>query len=198
MKKYSIFISILFFAVSANAQDFSKDIADAKSSYAAGKLADAHFSLEQAVQEIDMIVGKEVLKLLPAKMNDQAAVEKDDQVTANVGFIGATVHRSYGDTTGSQVEIISNSPLIASLNSFLTMPLVGGMMRNSTTKVVKTQGYKSRLEKLGDNDNGKPNYQLQIPFKSALITITANGMDENAVMSFANSIPLDKIAALIQ
>jgi hypothetical protein len=198
MKKYSIFISILFFTLSVNAQDFSKDVADAKSSYAAGKLADAHFSLEQAIQEIDMIVGKEVLKLLPAKMNDQAAVEKDDQVTANVGFVGATVHRSYGDTTGSQVEIISNSPLIASLNSFLNMPLVGGMMRNSTTKVVKIQGYKSRLEKLGDNDNGKPNYQLQIPFKSALITITANGMDENAVMSFANSVPLDKIAALIQ
>ena len=198
MKKYSIFISILFFTLSVNAQDFSKDIADAKSSYAAGKLADAHFSLEQAIQEIDMIVGKEVLKLLPAKMNDQAAVEKDDQVTANVGFVGATVHRSYGDTTGSQVEIISNSPLIASLNSFLNMPLVGGMMRNSTTKVVKIQGYKSRLEKQGDNDNGKPNYQLQIPFKSALITITANGMDENAVMSFASSIPLDKIAALIQ
>ncbi|MGN6340132.1 MAG: hypothetical protein ACTHML_04170 [Ginsengibacter sp.] len=198
MKKYSIFISILFFTLSVNAQDFSKDIADAKSSYAAGKLADAHFSLEQAIQEIDMIVGKEVLKLLPAKMNDQAAVEKDDQVTANVGFVGATVHRSYGDTTSSQVEIISNSPLIASLNSFLNMPLVGGMMRNSTTKVVKIQGYKSRLEKQGDNQNGKPNYQLQIPFKSALITITANGMDENAVMSFANSIPLDKIAALIQ
>ena len=198
MKIYSIFISILFFTLSLNAQDFSKDIADAKSSYAAGKLADAHFSLEQAIQEIDMIVGKEVLKLLPAKMNDQASVEKDDQVTANVGFVGATVHRSYGDTTGSQVEIISNSPLIASLNSFLNMPLVGGMMRNSTTKVVKIQGYKSRLEKQGDNDNGKPNYQLQIPFKSALITITANGMDENAVMSFANSIPLDKIAALIQ
>jgi hypothetical protein len=198
MKKYSILILILSFTVSVNAQDFAKDIADAKSSYSAGKLADAHFSLEQAIQEIDMIVGKEVLKLLPAKMNDQASVEKDDQVTANVGFVGATVHRSYGDTTGSQVEIISNSPLIASLNSFLNMPLVGGMMRNSTTKVVKIQGYKSRLEKQGDNANGKPNYQLQIPFKSALITITANGMDENAVMSFANSIPLDKIAALIQ
>jgi hypothetical protein len=198
MKKYSILILILSFTVSVNAQDFAKDIAEAKSSYSAGKLADAHFSLEQAIQEIDMIVGKEVLKLLPAKMNDQASVEKDDQVTANVGFVGATVHRSYGDTTGSQVEIISNSPLIASLNSFLNMPLVGGMMRNSTTKVVKIQGYKSRLEKQGDNANGKPNYQLQIPFKSALITITANGMDENAVMSFANSIPLDKIAALIQ
>ena len=197
MKKYFFLILILFFTAAVQAQDFSKDIADAKTAYSSGKLADAHFSLEQAVQEIDMIVGKEVLKLLPEKMNDMAATISNDQVSANVGFVGATVHRGYG-TLGSQVEIISNSPLITSLNAFLNMPFVGGMMRNSTTKVVKIQGYKSRLEKQSDNENGKPNYQLQIPFKSALITITANGMDENNVMSFANSIPLDKIAALIQ
>jgi hypothetical protein len=197
MKKYSIFILVLFYGITIQAQDFTKQIADAKSSYSAGKLADAHFSLEQAIQEIDMIVGKEVLKLLPEKMNDMNAVANDDQVSANVGFVGATVHRGYG-TNGSQVEIISNSPLISSLNAFLNMPLMGGLMRNSTTKVVKIQGYKSRLEKQGDNENGKPNYQLQIPFKSALITITANGMDEGQVTTFANSIPLDKIQTLIQ
>lgn len=197
MKKYSIFVLLICYTALVEAQDFSKDIAEAKISYSAGKLADAHFSLEQAIQEIDMIVGKEVLKLLPEKMNDSAAKTTDDQVSANVGFVGATVHRSYGNN-GSQVEIISNSPLISSLNAFLNMPLMGGLMRNSTTKVVKIQGYKSRLEKQGDNENGKPDYQLQIPFKSALITITANGMDENSVLSFANSIPLDKIAALIQ
>lgn len=197
MKKYSIFILMLFYGITVKSQDFAQQIADAKSSYSSGKLADAHFSLEQAIQEIDMIVGKEVLKLLPEKMNDMDAVANDDQVSANVGFVGATVHRGYG-STGSQVEIISNSPLISSLNAFLNMPLMGGLMRNSTTKVVKIQGYKSRLEKQGDNENGKPNYQLQIPFKSALITVTANGMDESAVLSFANNIPLDKIAALIQ
>ena len=197
MKKYSILILILFFTVAVQAQDFSKDIADAKNSYSSGKLADAHFSLEQAIQEIDMIVGKEVLKLLPGNMNDQNANSKDDQVTANVGFVGATIHRGYGNA-GSAIEIISNSPLITSLNTFLNMPFVGGMMRNSTTKVVKIQGYKSRLEKQSDNENGKPNYQLQIPFKSALVTITANGMDEKDVLSFANTIPLDKIATLIQ
>jgi hypothetical protein len=197
MKRYIFSIPILLFVVTVQAQDFSKDIADAKASYSSGNLADAHFSLEQAVQEIDMIVGKEVLKLLPEKMNDTSSIPQNDQVTANIGFVGATVHRSYGNS-GSQVEIISNSPLISSLNAFLNMPFVGGMMRNSTTKVVKIQGYKSRLEKQSDNANGKPNYQLQFPFKSALITITANGMDENGVLSFANTIPLDKIAALIQ
>ncbi len=197
MRKYCISILALFLTMAVQAQDFSKDIAEARSSYSSGKLADAHFSLEQAIQEIDMIVGKEVLKILPDKMSDAAFVAAQDQVTANIGFVGATVHRSYG-TTGSQVEIISNSPLIGTLNAFLNMPLVGGMMRNSTTKVVKIQGYKSRLEKQGDNANGKPNYQLQIPFKSALITVTANGMDESSILAFANTIPLDKINALIQ
>lgn len=196
MKKYISIIILLLIVSGASAQDFSNQVDAAKTAYAGGKLADAHFSLEQALQEIDMIVGKEILTLLPASMNGKATVTNDDQVTANVGFIGATIHRSYG-TDGSQVEIISNSPMIASLNTFLNMPVLGGMMRNSTTKVVKIQGFKSRLEKQGDNENGKPGYQLQIPFKSTLITITANAMDEKSVMDFANQIPLDKIAAML-
>lgn len=196
MKKFIGLLPFLLFAFTVNAQDFTQQIAAAKTSYSSGKLADAHFSLEQAIQEIDMIVGKEILKLLPDKMNEQQMVQSDDQVTANVGFVGATVHRSYGQN-GSSVEIISNSPMIATLNSFLNMPLIGGMMRNSTTKVVKIQGYKSRLEKQGDNENGKPDYELQIPFKSTLITVSAKGMDEKEVLSFANNIPLDKIAALL-
>jgi hypothetical protein len=198
MKKYYlVLIFILFIGAAAYSQEFSKDIAAAKASYASGNLADAHFSLEQSIQELDMIVGKEVLAILPKDFNGLAADEKQDQVTANIGFVGATVHRQYGDQ-GSQVEIISNSPMIATLNSFLNMPILGGMMRNSTTKVVKVNGYKSRLEKDGENADGTSNYTLQIPLKSALITVTAKGTDENKILSFANNIPIEKIAALIQ
>lgn len=198
MKKYFLLlITILFIGTTANAQDFAQNMASAKASYTSGKLADAHFSLEQAIQELDMIVGKEILNILPKDINGQVANEKEDQVTANIGFVGATIHRQYSDK-GSQVEIISNSPMIATLNSILNMPLVGGMMRNSTTKVIKVNGYKSRLEKDGESADGSPNYTLQIPLKSALIIVTAKGMDENKVLSFANTIPVDKIAALIQ
>lgn len=198
MKKYYLLLIFSLFIVSAgHSQEFAKDINAAKTSYASGNLADAHFSLEQAIQELDMIVGKEVLDILPKDFNGIASDQKQDQVTANVGFVGATIHRQYGDK-GSQVEIISNSPMIAALNSFLNMPILGGMMRNSTTKVVKVNGYKSRLEKDGENGDGTSNYTLQIPLKNALITLTAKGMDENKVLSFANSIPVEKIAALIQ
>ena len=198
MKKLTIF-SVLFILVSASfAQDFKADIATAKTAYAGGKLADAHFALEQAMQEIDMIVGKEVLKLLPVKIDTLNSNPKEDHVMANSGYIGATIHRSYGLHGGTDIEIISNSPMLAGLNAFLNMPVLGGMMRDENTKVVKVQGYKSRLEKQGDNENGKPNYSLQIPFSSALLTLTVKGKSESEVLSLANSIPVEQIAKLIQ
>ena len=198
MKKLIIF-SLFSILISASfAQDFKADIATAKTAYAGGKLADAHFALEQAMQEIDMIVGQEVLKLLPTKIDTLNSNPKEDHVMANSGFIGTTIHRSYGLQGGAAIEIISNSPMLAGLNAFLNMPMLGGMMRDENTKVVKVQGYKSRLEKQGENENGKTNYSLQIPFSSALLTLTVKGKSESEVLALANSIPMEQIAKLIQ
>ncbi len=198
MKKLFIVSLCISFISFASAQDFKTEIASAKSAYGSGKLGDAHFAAEQAMQEIDMIIGKEVLKLLPQKIDSMSSNANDDHVTANVGFIGATIHRSYGVDNGAQIEIISNSPMITTLNAFLNTPILGGMMRDENTKVVKIQGYKARLEKQGQNDNGNPNYSLQIPFNNALLTLTVNGAQESTVMNVANSIPLQSIAKLIQ
>ncbi len=84
------------------------------------------------------------------------------------------------------------------INAFLNMPMPGGMMRDSTTRVVKLSGYKAQLDKDGENENGSSNYTSQIPLKSALITIVDKNLDENKILSFANSLPIDKIVALIQ
>ena len=96
MKKLIIIIAIVSFSGNVLAQDFTKDMATAKSAYNAGKLEETHFALQQAMQEIDLIVGKEVLKLLPPKMDSLTINTKDDNVSTNVGFVGATIHRSYG------------------------------------------------------------------------------------------------------
>ena len=197
----SIIILSCFFlsAFSASAQgDFKTQMTTAKKSYAAGKLEEAHFALQQALQELDIIVGKEVLKLMPLKLDTLAANTKDDRVAANVGFIGATIHRSYGKQNKVEIEIINNSPLVSALTSFLNSGMFGGMVRDEKTKAVKIQGYKSRLEKQSENENGKPNYELQIPFNGALMTVRANEMDEDQVLSVANSFPLADIAKLIQ
>ncbi|MES2848178.1 MAG: hypothetical protein V4685_03940 [Bacteroidota bacterium] len=197
MKSITILLFFFFVSIALFAQgDFKKQITTAKSSYATGKLEEAHFALQQALQELDIIIGKEVLKLMPQRLDSLASNIKEDRVGANAGFIGATIHRSYGRQGKFTVEIINNSPLVGALNIALNSSM--GMTRDENTKIVKVQGYKARLEKQGESTDGKPNYNLQIPFNGALMTVTADGLDETQVLSAANSFPLGEIAKLIQ
>jgi hypothetical protein len=202
LKKHSmkkIFIVVFIFIASKGVgQNFTADITNAKTSYAAGKLEDAHFALQQAMQEIDMIIGKEVLKQLPDKMDAFAVNSKDDNVTSTVGFIGTTIHRSYGPADDVDLSIISNSPMVATLNAFLNTPLLGGMMsKNGDNKIIKVQGYKGQLTR-DTNSNGQTNYTIQLPIGSSLITFTAKNTTDTQIMTWANTLPLQQIAKLIQ
>lgn len=198
MKKISILIAFISIVTISTAQDFKTDITTARTSYTANNLEDAHFALQQALSEIDIVIGKEVLKLLPAKMGDATANTKDDHVTSNVGYVGATVHRTYATPTKVQVEIMSNSPLVATLNAFLNTPLLGGMMRDENNKNVKIQGYKARLERQTGSEDEKYNYVIQIPFNNALMTFTVYDSKEDEAMKMINTLPLQQIAKLVE
>src|SRR6266700_1106484 len=128
--KYLIILISMFITTAVFSQNFTTDIATAKTSYASGNLEDAHFALQQAMQEIDIIIGKQVIALLPATMGNFAANTKDDNVMSNIGFMGSTIHRSYGQNDSVDLSIIGNSPLITTLNAFLNTPMLGGMMSN--------------------------------------------------------------------
>lgn len=198
MKYFITLIFIAGFTFNGKAQDFSTAMSTAKSAYSAGKLEDAHFALQQAMQEVDLVIGKEVLKLLPLKMDVLAINSKDDNVSSNIGFVGATIHRSYGTAERkADLSIISNSPLVAMINTFLNTPMLGGLMNDGKTKTVKVQGYKARLEKQ-DGSSGKIDYELQIPLGSALITFKVNDCTDSQILDMANTIPLQPIAKLIQ
>ncbi len=199
MKRFSILLTCVCLAVSAIAQDFAKDMATAKSAYNAGKLEETHFALQQAMQEIDIIIGKEVLKLLPTKMDSLAVNTKDDNVSSNVGFVGATIHRSYGKfAKKADLSIISNSPMVAMLNSILNAPMFGGMMKDENNKTVKVQGYKARMERKPGSAEDKYDYTLQVPLGSALITFAVDDCTDTEIMAMANTLPLPEIAKLIQ
>ena len=180
------------------AQDFAKAIATAKTAYSAGKLEDAHFALQQAMQEVDLTIGKEVLLLLPSKIDVLESASKDDNVSSNIGFVGATIHRAYGKTgRKADISIISNSPLVAMINTTLNTPMLGGMLSGGNIKTVKIQGYKAQLEKQPGSTSDKNSYQLQIPLGSALITFKVDDCTDSDILQFADTIPLLKIAKLI-
>ncbi len=199
MKRIIIILFTVFLAMNVLSQDFTKDMTTAKTAYDAGKLEETHFALQQAMQEIDLIVGKEVLKLLPPKMDSLTINTKDDNVSANAGFVGTTIHRSYGKfTKKADLSIISNSPMVSMLNTFLNSPLLGGMAGDANTKTVKVQGYKARLERKPGSADDKNDYELQVPLGSALITFAVDDCTDTEIMAMANTIPLPAIAKLIQ
>lgn len=200
MKNLIITFTLLFSVSLCMAQqDFPKQIADARTAYTAHKLEDTHFALQQALAELDIIIGTEVLKLLPQKMDSANVNPKDDHVASNQGFIGSTIHRSYGTAmqTKAELEIINNSPLYATINTFLNTPMLGGLVRDENTKVVKVQGYKARLEKQ-DAGTALPTYVLQMPFHNALVSFTVRNSSEAEILAMLNTIPFEPIAKLIQ
>lgn len=199
MKKISLLVIGVLAGVTAFAQDFNKDIATARSSYSSGALQDSRFAMEQMLRDLDMAIGKEILKLLPTKLGALSMVDKEDNVSGTGSYVGLYVNRHYGnDTKHGSIEIINNSPLINSLNMILNMPLVGGMMANENQKVVKVQGYKSILNKDVNTETGKTNYQLQIPMNNTLLTVKMDDSSESEITGVANGIPLAKIVQIAQ
>ena len=197
--KRILIVGVLALATTlTNAQDFTANLTTAKKSYGAGKLEDAHFALQQMLVQLDMTIGKEVLKLLPAKMDTLKVNSKEDNVTANISFIGATIQRTYGaGNKKAEITIVNNSPLLGTLNAFLASPLMG-LVNNADNKVVKIQGYKSRLTKETGSEGEKPGYKVEIPFSNALITVSVNSTSESEILAMANTIPFADIAKLIQ
>lgn len=197
--KYSILTALMLFGSTLlMAQGFDKALGTAQTAYTGGKLEETHYALLQAMQELDITIGKEVLKILPPKMEDRTVKTKDDNVSSNVGFIGATIHRTYGDTSRkADLTIISNSPMIAMLNTLLNTPMLGGMMADANNKNIKVQGYKGRLT-ASDLSDGKKKYEMQIPLGSALVTFSVDDCTEAQVMAMANTLPMQQIAKLIQ
>ena len=181
-----------------SAQDFQANLNTARSSYGSGNLEDARFAMQQMLNDIDILVGKELIKALPAKFDALAANTANDDVTANTGLAGVLVHRDYGsgEKTAS-LEIMSNSPLIASINAILSIPFIGNS-GDGSQKVIKIQGYKSVLQRTLDSETNKTSYSLQIPLNSTLITINGEDCSEAEITRWANSLPMSQISKLVQ
>ena len=202
MKKLILFLSLNICVITLCAQDLTKHMSTARTAYAAGKLDDARFAMEQMLQELDIVVGKEILKLLPAKMLDSAAITTKDNVSGTSGFMGVSIHREYGkkpthDYDLITLEVITNSPLLASFNALLSMPIIAGAGDN---KVIRVGGYKALVQKnTVDEETNKNSYEVQIPLTNSLITLKAPvGITQDQIIKMANTIPVDEIAKLLQ
>lgn len=198
MKNLFFFLILSVLSTTAYGQDFDKNITTARNSYASGNLEDARFAMQQMLNDLDMAIGKEVLKMLPSKMGAFSSNSSNDNVTANTGLMGVMIHRDYGsDDKAYNLDLMSNSPLVASINAILSIPFMGNS-GDGTQKVIKIDGYKGMLQKSVDEETKKTDYTLQIPIGSTLLTFTAPDSSEDEVIRMANTIPLSQITKLVQ
>ncbi|MCX7637648.1 MAG: hypothetical protein N2044_07380 [Cyclobacteriaceae bacterium] len=201
MKNFILILGF-FYATQLVAQEVEKHLAGARTAYNSGNLEDARFNLENALREIDVAIGKEILKVLPATLGGLPANTKDDNVTGTSMTIvsGLYVHRTYGKPDGKNItlDIISDSPLMGAVNAILSMPFVMNT-GDGTQKVIKIQGYKSLLTKRTNENGQTAGYDVQTPFGNTLLTLYCNGITTEAeATQIANSIPLERIIKLAQ
>jgi hypothetical protein len=201
-----ILIQIILVGVGLNAlaQDkVEENLSAAKNAYQDKNYEDARFALQQTLSELDIIIGKEILKKLPAELEDFSSKPDEDEVMGNaMGLTGLNVNRTYHAKDDAQhyvdLTILNNSPMLAGLTSFLTNPLFMNTADESQ-KSVKIQSYKAVLQKAESSEDTPPSYDLQIPIAQSLMTMNFNGFDdENEVLRLANLIDIAQIAELLK
>jgi hypothetical protein len=194
----TLIIMLCLITAGLYAQDVNGQLNSAKSAYGSGDLQSTRFELQQALNELDIAIGAEILKLLPVKMGDMTHQEADDNVTATtMGFTGVFVSRSYqfDETRHASLQIISDSPLLSGLNALIALPVFGA---DPNQKRVRISGYRGLLQK-SEGSDGEVSWDLQLPVGSTLLTFNVVGVsDEKAVTDMASTIPVEQIARFAQ
>lgn len=201
MKNLILSILTLGLCTVVMAQEFDKSLASAKSAYSSGNLEDARFNLENALREVDVAIGKEVMKVLPTTLGTLAYNSKEDNVTGmSASFAGLYVHRTYGaaQDKNAYIDIVSDSPMMAGISAILSMPMIMNSGDNNQ-KVIKVQGYKTLLTKQADENGQVTGYDVQTPFGNSMLTLHYSGnITEAEITKLANSIPIEKIVSVAQ
>jgi hypothetical protein len=125
-----------------------------------------------------------------------AVIENDEVTGTNMGFANLYVNRDYNaDSSFATVEIISDSPMLASINALLAMPMM--MNSDPNQKRIKIDNYKAMLNR--SEYSGTVAYEIQMPFGNSLLTFKTEGIDEETeVIALANSLPIAEIVQLAQ
>jgi hypothetical protein len=194
----TIIVCSFFFTHAVTAQEVEKNLSNARAAYNSGDLEGARFALQQAMYELDLAIGREILKLLPENLGNLNSSDTDDVVgSANMGFVGLHLSRNYNNDQDQRAElqIIADSPLLAGINAILAMPVIG---RDPNQKRIRVDGYRGLLQR-SESSDGNISWDMQIPFGSSLLSVSFKDIaEENTVMDMANAIPIQQIARLLQ
>jgi len=200
MKRIVFFLFIASIGLRATGQSQAEAfIKEAQDFLAKKEYKQAQLSLQDAINDINMLVAQQVAGLLPAEINGLKAEGDGEVSAAGMGMMGGgmQITKRYRNETkpenDAEVQIIANSPMLATMNMYLTNPAMLGAGYKSV-RVGSIRAISKTDLQDGDNDTKIRSTEIQIPMGQTMITIQANGFaTEQDELSFANKLELEKI-----
>lgn len=195
-------IFMLMIGLGLQAQDVNEKLDEARDAYKSGNLENARFALQEALQGVNQAIGKDILEMLPETLEGMQVAEGSDNVTGvSTGFAGLFVSRSYaGENTSASIEIMSDSPLVAAVNTFLSLPAI--LISDPNQKRVKVDGYRgmqTRNESENNESENDVSYDIQIPIGSTLFSFNVQGIDdEKKITGMLNRMQIGQIAKIAE
>lgn len=200
MKRIIFFVFIALIGLSAAGQSQAETfIKEAQDFLAKKEYKQAQLSLQDAINDINLLVARQVAGLLPGEINGLKADGDGEVSVAGMGMMGGGMQiiKRYRNETkpenDAEVQVIANSPMLATMNMYLTNPgMLGSEYKSVRVGAIRAIS-KTDLQD-GDNDTKIRSTEIQIPMGQTMITIQANGFaTEQDELSFANKLDLEKI-----
>ncbi len=177
--------------------DVAEQISDANKAYTAKNYNDARYSVQQALLGVELQIGKEILKSLPATVSGLPSDSTNDRVVStNWGWANLTIARTYNKADKELNISIGNNQLYSGLtalyfNSSYSMQTDG---QKENIKQIRVKGNKAIIQY--DASDG---YSVIVPLgQSGVIAWTGvNFATEDEMMAAVNAFDIDKVKSLL-
>ena len=203
MKKIALFLLAASIGFRAAGQSQAETFINEALDYLEKKeYKQAQLSLQDAINDINGLLAQQVAESLPAEINGLKAEGEAEVNSGGMGMIGGgmQVTKRYRNETlngnDAEVQILANSPMLATMNMYLTNPGMLGPGYKSVRVGTNRAILKNEMQDFDDNGVTKKirSTEIQIPLGQTLITIRANGFaTEQDELAFATKLDLEKM-----
>ena len=195
MKNILILCLVLVGLQAMAQQEVHARLGEAKASYSAGEIEEARYALQQSIAELDVLICKEIIAILPTEISGLSYIAEDDYVAGNaLGLVGSSVQRNYGGEEKSMnLNLMNNSPMMSMVTAFLTNPMFANAADGSQ-KQLKISGQKAVLQK---NTEVEGDFTIQIPLNDSLLSLEFTNFNEQDAIAAAESINITGILEIL-
>jgi hypothetical protein len=177
--------------------DVKQQMKDAETEHAAKKYSDARYSLQQALMGVEIQLGRQILKSLPATIVSLPADTLQDKVMSTQwGWSNLSIQRVYITGDKQLTTTIGNAGVYSGLAMmyFANANMVEANGDNQNVKQVKVKGNKAIIQY---EDSKGYTLIVSLGQTSMIVWECINFANEQEVMTAANSFDIDGIKKML-